>query len=101
MSEENIKNDNGTEENCPLAEMTLMLTLMSRPFGMDWPEDKMIKFLKARGYTIVNRFNENTMLEYCIAVPKDSDFIDEPGKSNIKQTFISEMQDIILEKLLN
>lgn len=99
MSEDNIFSG-AEEEHCPIADMTLMMTLMSRPFGMNWPEGKMIKFLKARGYTIISRKDKETLSDYRVAVPEGSNVIDEPGQSNIKDTFISEVQDIILEKLL-
>ena len=73
----------------------LTLTMMPKPFGMTWKRDKMIKFLKSRGYSIVKRFDLDTDEEFEVAVKSGTDFV--PDTRNIVETFAEEMQDFIIE----
>lgn len=73
----------------------LTLTMMPKPFGMTWKKDKMIEFLKSRGYSIVKRFDLDTDEEFEVAVKSGTDFV--PDTRNIVETFAEEMQSFIIE----
>lgn len=73
----------------------LTLTMMPKPFGMTWKKDKMIEFLKSRGYSIVKRFDLDTDEEFEVAVKSGSEFV--PDTRNIVETFAEEMQNFIIE----
>lgn len=73
----------------------LTLTMMPKPFGMTWKRDKMIEFLKGRGYSIVKRFDLDTDEEFEVAVKSGTDFV--PDTRNIVETFAEEMQSFIIE----
>lgn len=73
----------------------LTLTMMPKPFGMTWKRDKMIEFLKSRGYSIVKRFDLDTDEEFEVAVKSGTDFV--PDTRNIVETFAEEMQNFIIE----
>ena len=94
-----MENKNNEEENCPLADIAFTMGMMSKPFGMLWPETKMIDFLTNRGYLVVSRFNKDTLCDYKVAVQPGDAKIPDTGSSNIKDVFESEVQDIILDIL--
>lgn len=73
----------------------LTLIMMPKPFGMTWKRDKMIEFLKSRGYSIVKRFDLDTDEEFEVAVKSGTDFV--PDTRNIVETFAEEMQSFIIE----
>lgn len=73
----------------------LTLTMMPKPFGMTWKREKMIEFLKSRGYSIVKRFDLDTDEEFEVAVKSGTDFV--PDTRNIVETFAEEMQNFIIE----
>lgn len=73
----------------------LTLTMMPKPFGMTWKRDKMIEFLKSRGYSIVKRFDLDTDEEFEVAVKSGSEYV--PDTRNIVETFAEEMQNFIIE----
>ena len=73
----------------------LTLAMMPKPFGMTWKRDKMIEFLKSRGYSIVKRFDLDTDEEFEVAVKSGTDFV--PDTRNIVETFAEEMQNFIIE----
>ena len=73
----------------------LTLAMMPKPFGMTWKRDKMIEFLKSRGYSIVKRFDLYTDEEFEVAVKSGTDFV--PDTRNIVETFAEEMQNFIIE----
>ena len=85
-------------ESCAMADMIMSLSLMPKPFGMTWSNKQMTDFLKARGYKILTRFDEDTDDEYDVAVKKDADCI--PENCNIISTFAEEIQTILLKWLL-
>lgn len=93
MIEDNF--DNG--EDCPIASTILPLLIMNKPFGMSWPLEKVEWFLKKRGYIIIEREDPEEGL-FKVAVHEGDDYI--PMESNLIKTFSSELQDIILNKLL-
>lgn len=73
----------------------LTLTMMPKPFGMTWKREKMIEFLKSRGYSIVKRFDLDTDEDFEVAVKSGSEFV--PDTRNIVETFAEEMQNFIIE----
>lgn len=73
----------------------LTLTMMPKPFGMTWKREKMIEFLKSRGYSIVKRFDLDTDEDFEVAVKSGTDFV--PDTRNIVETFAEEMQNFIIE----
>ena len=92
--------DSGSDDNeddCPWAKAILAATLIPKPFGIPWDPDKVKKFLRDRGYAVIDRFDTETEEEYTIVVKPDQDYIpDSPSESNLMDTFIDEIQDIIL-----
>jgi hypothetical protein len=75
----------------------LTLTMMPKPFGMTWKRDKMIEFLKSRGYSIVKRFDLDTDEDFEVAVKSGSEYV--PDTRNIVEAFSEEMQNFIIEWL--
>jgi hypothetical protein len=73
----------------------LTLTMMPKPFGMTWKREKMIEFLKSRGYSIVKRFDLDTDEDFEVAVKSGSEFV--PDTRNIVEAFSEEMQNFIIE----
>lgn len=73
----------------------LTLTMMPKPFGMTWKREKMIEFLKSRGYSIVKRFDLDTDDEFEVAVKSGSEYV--PDTRNIVEAFSEEMQNFIIE----
>lgn len=73
----------------------LTLTMMPKPFGMTWKRDKMIEFLKSRGYSIVKRFDLDTDEDFEVAVKSGSEYV--PDTRNIVEAFSEEMQNFIIE----
>lgn len=73
----------------------LTLTMMPKPFGMTWKREKMIEFLKSRGYSIVKRFDLDTDEDFEVAVKSGSEYV--PDTRNIVEAFSEEMQSFIIE----
>lgn len=73
----------------------LTLTMMPKPFGMIWKREKMIEFLKSRGYSIVKRFDLDTDEDFEVAVKSGSEYV--PDTRNIVEAFSEEMQNFIIE----
>lgn len=73
----------------------LTLTMMQKPFGMTWKREKMIEFLKSRGYSIVKRFDLDTDEDFEVAVKSGSEYV--PDTRNIVEAFSEEMQNFIIE----
>ena len=100
--EENIEfypEGDDTNEDCPYLNIITALLLQNRPLGIFWNADKMIEFLKARGYRVLDR-KDSDGNEYSIAVkPSDSSIPDE-GRSNIKDIFDNEIQDVLIKWVL-
>lgn len=96
-SEEFFEDD---EENCPLAETLLALNIMPKPFGMTWSQDQVLGFLKARGYRIVTRYNEDDDSEYKVAVKKNQPKIPDNSEGNVVEVFAEEIRNILLKWLL-
>lgn len=86
------------EENCPLAETIMSMIALSKPFGMLWHPDMMCKFLKERGYKIIERFDEEQDRDVQIAVKKNSNKI--PTSGNLMETFLEEVRNILFKWLL-
>lgn len=87
------------EEICPYTEMMMSAILCGKPFGMLWPEDTMIDFLKKRNYKIVKRHDEDKDKDFNVAV-KSGDLKIEEEFSNINKVFETEIQTIIINWLL-
>lgn len=92
--------DDDGGEDCPYLDILASIAMNDKPFGFLWPKDKIVMFLKARGYKILVRKDKDTGEEYEVAVKSDSDSIPNDGHGNMKETFDSEMQDIILKWVL-
>lgn len=85
------------EEDCPYVNIFTALALQDKPLGIMWTVDKMVEFLKARGYKLLERKGTDGN-EYMIAVkPSDSSI---PDHSNIKEVFDNEIQDILMKWVL-
>lgn len=89
--------DGDIEEDCPYLGILTALTLQDKPLGIMWTADKMMEFLKARGYKLLERKGTGGN-EYIVAVkPSDSSI---PDHSNIKEVFDNEIQDILMKWVL-
>lgn len=86
------------EDECPIAEMAMSLSMMDKPFGIIWDREKMERFLEHRGYQVITRYSDVTESEYRVAVRPDSSYI--PERSNISELFVSEVQETILGWLM-
>lgn len=100
---ENEEFDNNEDEeivfeelDCPIA--GIFSANLNTPFNIFWPKEKMINFLKERGYKIINKYSEEDGNNIDIAVKLDQSLI--PETENIKEVFNSEIQDILLKWLL-
>lgn len=87
-------------ENCPYLDILASIAMNDKPFGFLWPKEKVREFLKARRYKILVRKDKDTGEEYEVAVKSDSGSIPNDRRGNMKETFDSEMQDIILKWVL-
>lgn len=92
--------DDDSDEDCPYLNILASIAMNDKPFGFLWPKDKVKEFLKERGYKILSRKNKDTGEGYEVAVKSDSGSIPNDGHENIKETFDSEIQDIILKWVL-
>ena len=88
------------DDECPYSDIMMALMFQDKPFGIMWPKDKILEFLKARGYKLLDRKNKDTGEEYTIAVKSSSSNIPDEGHGNIKEVFDSEMEDIIMKWVL-
>ena len=75
------------------------MVLQDKPLGIMWTKDKIVEFLKARGYKILDRKDSNGN-DYVVAVKPDSSSIPDDGCSNIKEMFDAEIQDIFMKWIL-
>lgn len=90
--------DEGDDLECEYADMISKLIFVPKPFGMPWTLDSMTGFLKALGYVIMNRTDEDTDEDYTVAVKPETETI--PEYDNIIEVFTDEVQRIILKLLL-
>ena len=90
--------DREDDDPCPYFDIIMHTILLSRPFGMIWSGEKMEGFLKKRGYKILRKHYTDPARKrdtYKVAI-KPGCVIPDEECSNIRETFDSEMQDIIL-----
>ena len=92
-------NEPQDDDNCPYLDLITTLLLQDKPLGIMWTLDKMLLFLKARGYKLLER-KDSSGNEYVIAVNPSDSSIPDTGRSNIKEVFDSEMQEILLKWVL-
>lgn len=88
----------GDENECPLPNMVMGFMSLPRPLGILWPPEKIKKFLKARGYLLLERVDPETDEEITVACKMGDEVIPETG--NLVETFTSEVEDILLGWLL-
>lgn len=82
-------------EMCPPVESILKYLTQTRPFGIEWEMDKVIKFLRDNGYTIYKKKNSGG--EFMVAYKKGkTDSAEKIGKNNLGEEFSSVIQDILL-----
>ena len=91
--------DGDSEEDCPYLGILTALTLQDKPLGIMWTVDKMMEFLKARGYKLLERKGTDGN-EYFIALKPSDSSIPDSGHSNIKEVFDNEVQDILMKWIL-
>lgn len=92
-------NEPQDDDNCPYLDLITTLLLQDKPLGIIWTLDKMLLFLKARGYKLLER-KDSSGNEYMVAVNPSDSSIPDTGRSNIKEVFDSEMQEILLKWVL-
>lgn len=86
------------DEDLPLAIPILGALMTPKPFGIMWTKEQVIRFLKSRGYMIIER-SDHDKKTYPVAVKKGSQVIPD-GESNIGDVFVEEVQEILMNWLL-
>lgn len=85
---------------CPSVQMFADLIVENKPFGMNWPEETMINFLRKLGYIVVDGFSSLDGYPIKIAVKKGNTVIPDLEDSNVSSVFCEEIQSILLNWLL-
>lgn len=99
VDDPNQRPEDGNDDWCPYLDIITSLALQDRPLGILWSTDKMIEFLKARGYKLLDR-KDSDGNEYRIAVKPSDSSIPDNGVSNIKEVFDHEIQDVFMKWIL-
>lgn len=86
-------------ESCSIPNALISLTLLPKPFGMLWKSDKIIRFLKGRGYRIISRVDPETDEEYSVAVKPEEQVV--PDTDNLSSTFSEEVQELLVDWMLS
>lgn len=86
------------DENFLNPNMMMGLLTLPRPLGILWSPEKIKKFLKARGYILVDRISPETEEPITVACREDDSVI--PMEENLVKTFTDEVEDILLNWLL-
>lgn len=96
-----------TSESCWMFDTISTIMAMDKPFGMLFSMPKIEKFLKARGYEIVDKYFSHLKDTMKLAVKKEEVDIDSlpdttetASTYHIRGVFTSEIQDILLKWLL-
>lgn len=83
---------------CPPVESILKYLTQTRPFGIEWEVEKVVKFLRENGYTIYKK--KNSEGEYMVAFKQDvTEPVEKINKNNLGEEFSSVIQDILLNWL--
>jgi len=89
------------EDSCPFVNdlMGFIEFKASTSFlGLPWRrEDVIKKFLKARGYKILERVDDNHD-KYFVAVKPDTSAI--PDYNNLRSTFLEEVEDLVVDMMI-
>ena len=98
--ERDIMGDEFEEDLWPSVQSLANIIIEDKPFGMVWPEETMVEFLKKLDYRIV--VSESTFDGYPIriAVKKSDSVVPDLEDSNISSVFSREIQSILLNWLL-
>ena len=89
------------DHDCPLSDLVVGLSMMPKPMGFIWNIDKIEKFLITRGYKILERYSESTGEAYKVAVKPGVSCIPSDNRSNLRNVFDEEVEDILLKWLVN
>ena len=84
---------------CPEVENILPILFTPKPFGLFWKKEKMVRFLKNRGWKVAERFDDDEKVYYQVAYKAGDRNL--PEEDNIIDTFEEEVQDSIIELLTN
>lgn len=95
-----IEPEGGSEMPCSFGHIFLNLLKMPKPLGYHFPQDKIVEFLKERGYKIINRYSDTMGEEYPVAIKPGSSYVPGNDYSNVREVFDEEVQDILLKWLL-
>lgn len=98
--EDDLINQNDEFDDTPSCEFFdnfVSVAMISKPFGFIWDEGRIIKFLKARGYKIINNDSEFSVP---LAVKPETSELPDFKDGNIRVVFDEEVKDIILNWLL-
>ena len=98
MNDEELDDFFEDDDSCPMIETVLSAIFISRPLGFIWDEDIIIDFLKAKGYKIIERVDEDGE-SYVVPVKPDSKYIPE-AKNMLRKVFDREIQKTLLTWLL-
>ncbi len=89
------------EDSCPFVNdlISFIEFKASTSFlGLPWRrEDVIKKFLKARGYKILERVDDDCK-KYCVAVKPDTSAI--PDYDNLRSTFLEEAEDLVVDMMI-
>lgn len=98
---EDFINDSSDEFNedgiCPEIEHLLPVLFTPKPFGVFWKREKMTRLLKARGWKIAERYDDESGEYYQVAYKKGEKNL--PEEDNIMEVFMDEIQDAIIDLL--
>ena len=90
--------EEGDGEYCEVYESVMKAALISKPFGIMWDEEYIIKFLKKLGYKIVERIDEDTNDIYPVPVKPGTEVIPEK-RNELRRVFDMEIQKVLLKFL--
>ncbi len=87
------------EEDCPMIDTILSAIFVSRPLGLIWDEDIIVDFLKAKGYKILERVDEDGET-YLVPVKSESKYIPD-SRNSLRKVFDREIQVALIKWLLD
>ena len=96
--------DDMPDEACWMFDTISALMAMDKPFGIIFDIPKIEKFLKARGYTIGDKYFSHINDSLKVAIKGDPDSIPDTHEGardhHIRYVFANEVQEILLKWLL-
>ena len=98
-----------SDDFCGMSDTFFALMTMDKPFGILFSTERIERFLKARGYTLADRYFSHIGDDVKVAIKlKDGESVntaiadtpEDAAKYHIRAIFSSEVQEILLKWLL-